>query len=224
MTATPTVDTSMFVMTHRAFERDARRLIDALDLTPTEPDRVTALGRAWTLFHDLLDHHHRAEDGELWPALVAAHPEAGDIVARMADQHHQLDDVLTAADRIVPAWATDPVTTPCGDARDAIRPIAELLATHLAEEESTAVPLIQQFLPLEGWGAFTGHNMQLNAGIEWTIPWLAEGQPDDVRAGIWSLVPDPVRTGPAIGWCDSYVAHLEAAFGPPAAGVHPPST
>ena len=222
MTEAPTVDTTMFVMTHRAFERDAQRLLDALGTDPTDPERVAALGRAWTLFHDLLEHHHRAEDEVLWPALAAAHPEADGIVERMADQHHQLDGLLTSANQVIPGWAADPDATRCEDARNAVGPIAELLATHLTDEESTAVPLIRQHLPLDGWAAFTGYNMQLNAGIEWTIPWLAEGQSDDVRARIWSLVPDPVRTGPAAGWCDSYIANLEHAFGAPAPAVHPP--
>ena len=222
MTGAGHVDTTMFLMTHRAFERDASRLADALARTPTDPDRVDALGRAWELFHDLLEHHHRAEDGVLWPALVEACPAASEVVDRMAEQHHQLDGVLTSAGDVVPAWVASTDDVDRRAALDAIGSIAALLADHLGDEESTAVPLIQRDLPLEGWAAFTGHNMQLNAGIEWTIPWLAEGQPDEVRTAIWSLVPEPVRNGPATGWCDTYVTNLELAFGAPAPAVHPP--
>lgn len=212
----------MMAMVHRAFERDAARLRDAVQAAPGDPARVAAVAALWELFLALLEHHHQAEDRVLWPTLLEVDPGSAEHVAQMESQHSDLDGLLHRADAAMDAWSADPgAPDTAAAAAEQLQGIVDLLDTHLADEERTVLPLVEQELTVEQWMTFTGYNMQLNAGIGWTVPWLAEGQPAQVRAGIWAIVPADWAAAEGVGQARDYAATVALAFDVPAPSVLP---
>lgn len=204
---------AMMDMVHRAFERDINRLAAVVAERPTDPARVEAISTSWDLFYTLLENHHRAEDEALWPVLIEVHPPAAAVVLDMEQQHATLDLLLKDADYSMREWRADPGDPQKADGAAAdLRDIATFAPRHLAEEESRALPLVAEYLTADQWAGFTGYNMQLNAGTQATMSWLAEGKPADVRAMIWSFVPEEIRLGPAVEWSADYDRMIATAF------------
>lgn len=213
---------SVMIMAHRAFARDIARLQGAVSAHPSDPERVRAIGANWDLFHTLLENHHVVEDAVLWPTLYEAWPASQPVLEEMSTQHAALDQLLTDADTAMALWVADPSDRAADRAVELMAEIAAILSVHLADEEAKALPLVAEHLSVEQWSRFPAANMRANADVDWTMPWVAEGLDDQARALVWSFVPEEVRTGPAIRWCDSYAANLLAAFGPPVPAIHPP--
>jgi len=211
MTARPNLQ--MMITVHRAFERDIDRLSSALAQHPGDAARVGALAANWTLFYTLLEHHHQAEDQALWPALLDALASSAGVVTQMEDEHHQLDGTLVQTHQDMLQWAADPVPELAEQAIAGMAAIRDLLTGHLRHEEAAALPLVEASMTAGDWAIFTDRNMELNADVEWTMPWVLEGLPDPMRAAMWQMVPEPLRDGPLLSWCDSYSANLDAAFG-----------
>lgn len=224
MSSRPNVE--MMVMVHRAFARDLQRLADSMDECPTEPARVKALWLNWELFYLLLEHHHQAEDQALWPNLMSAWPASTAIIERMEAQHSRLDELLVGTNDVMRDWSEGPNAELAEQALAGILAIAEIARLHLADEESAALPLIADHMDVLQWDAFARRNMELNKGMVWTLPWLAEAQSDEVRGAIWSLLPATVVAQRAPEWCRTYADMVETAFGgsrpltcPPALGM-----
>lgn len=219
MTARPNLQ--MMITVHHAFERDIDRLSAALAQHPGDATRVGALAANWTLFYTLLEHHHQAEDQALWPTLLDSLASSGEVVAQMEDEHHQLDGTLIQTHQEMLAWAADPTPELAEQAAVGMAAIRDLLTSHLRHEEEVALPLIESSMTADEFAIYTNRVMELNANIEWTMPWVLEGLPDPVRASMWNMIPKPLRDGPLLSWCDSYSANLDAAFGiaPP---IRPP--
>lgn len=211
-------DLTMMFSVHQAFLRDTERLTLAVGAHTVGPDRRLAVLANWNLFHSLLEHHHQAEDRVLWVELLEADPQAATVVDMMAEQHAALDAALEGTHAQMQAWGAGEGDPPV----DGLAAVGELLRAHLSDEESQALPLVGSHLTREAWGRFTGYNMQLNAGIDWTVPWLAEGKPDEVRAAIWGMLPPEVTDGPGRAWAAGYADNVREAFGITAA-VAPPS-
>lgn len=212
----------MLIMVHRAFERDISRLIVALSADMQQQEKINALWKSWELFHKLLEHHHQAEDLALWPVLLKSFPASSEVILRMTAQHHQLDVLLGKSFSDMVAWRDGPSAETAKTALDGLHEIKRLLEAHLAEEEAGALPLVGAHLTQEQWAGFTSHNMELNQGLTWTFPWLAEGQPDEVRTMLWSVLPKEVLDGPAQLWCDSYAKLIEEAFDLKESKITPP--
>ena len=208
---------TMMYAVHLAFRRDIDRLAAAVAAGDIDPTRQAAILSNWNLFHSLLEHHHQAEDRVLWVELLEADPDAATVVDTMAEQHEALDAALEATHTRMQAWGVNEGEVPLAG----LTAVGELLRAHLTDEEEQALPLVEQHLTAAEWGKFTGYNMELNAGIDWTVPWLAEGKPDEVRAAIWGMLPPELLAGPAQEWSAGYAENVNTAFGVTAA-VAPP--
>jgi hypothetical protein len=143
---------AMFAM-HWAFRRDLDRFVAAVIRTPVDDQPVwRALAKRWDLFRRILHDHHSGEDAGLWPALLdRAEPAGREVLAAMADEHHEIDPLLDSVAEGLDRIAADADA----DARAAteVRVVAarERLAQHLRHEECDALVLVQRHLSAAEW-------------------------------------------------------------------------
>lgn len=144
-------------MSERPFERlraDHRRVLDE---TAAIEAAVSGLGPAARLTPSaeaglrallaLLEHqfatHMRAEDERVFPALVAALPEARDSVRPLVAEHRELRSMLAAL--------TDLLAALPGASRDEqvavqVRDLADLLRIHIRKEEAVVLGVAERVL------------------------------------------------------------------------------
>src|ERR1700760_140827 len=106
-------DVREMYMAHTVFRREFGLLPAVISNVAAEDvTRARVVAEHYELIHEMLHHHHQAEDTYLWPRLVSrAGRETPAIVADMAAQHEQLDKVLADVTAGLAAWreTADPV-------------------------------------------------------------------------------------------------------------------
>lgn len=84
----------------RAVHERLRRALTVTQEAAAAGQRVPALSRELLLFcHGFctaLTGHHEGEDRELFPAIAAAHPELGDTLRRLQQDHSMIAYLITA--------------------------------------------------------------------------------------------------------------------------------
>jgi iron-sulfur cluster repair protein YtfE (RIC family) len=125
---------------HDAFRRDLETML--------APNAGPAVVRArWANFRDQLEFHHTAEDEVMWPpvrARLAGDPDGLALMDAMEAEHRLIDPLLAAVD--------DALGDEAGQARlaDALARMGTVLASHLAHEETDALPLITRVMTTAG--------------------------------------------------------------------------
>jgi hemerythrin-like domain-containing protein len=94
-----------------------------------------------------LQHHHRAEDHELWPLIVAAAPDLSGPLGELSAQHEQLDAALIALGRTA-GDDRRAVATAAGD-------VCRLVHDHLGREEPVLLPALVEHVTDEAWESFS---------------------------------------------------------------------
>ena len=147
------VDVYMMYVMHFAFRRDLNAFATAVPRTPLA-DRAAwqALQRRWTLFADVLHHHHEGEDTGLWPFLLERADDPGRATLQaMEDEHSGIDPILDgcAADLATLAERPD------AEVRDALAArlttAVSNLGQHLGHEERDAMRLVQELMTAAEW-------------------------------------------------------------------------
>lgn len=192
--------TGMYVM-HYAFRRDLTDFVSAVRQTPVGDLEVwRALRARWARFFEVLHHHHEAEDAHIWPVTRAhaeelGRPEVTAVLDRMEADHDLIDPALEACTAAFAAM----VGHPCADHRNAldveVTEVRELLVDHLAREESTAIPLLQELTTPEEWKASEkaiGKEYGL-AIIPFAAPWGVKGLPPEKLQEVLSYLELPHR-------------------------------
>jgi len=203
-----TVDFTMMYAAHDAFDRDLARLQDAVPKHSGAGTITAEMQAIWTMFAKQLHIHHTAEDEALWPRLadaVADHTESG-VLEAMELEHaglnpmiNDVNDALTAGD--IATLATG------------IAALRQGLSEHMAHEEDTALPLVDNRLGQPGWDAFGKQIRQrvggIAAGAQY-LPWVLDGASDQVRTNILAILPLPARVLYRRVWEPKYrtAAHL----------------
>jgi hypothetical protein len=193
-------DQSGMYLMHHAFRRDLARFETAAGATPVE-DAATwrALERRWQLFGEVLHHHHTVEDTSVWPLLrrrarAAGVDEAVTVLDAMEEEHDHIDPALAAC---ASAWHAM-VAHPCDDHRNALAITVSAargaLLSHMAHEETEALPLWQRLLSAADHVEITaaakaGYPLRLVLGF--ILPWLA----DDLPAGAMTRLLDDAPPG-----------------------------
>ena len=181
---------------HDAFRRD----LDGLLATRASLEAVRA---RWAVFRDQLQFHHLAEDQAMWPpvrARLAGDPHGLALLDDMEAEHAQIDPLLAAVD--------DALALGVGHDRPAT-PLSRLrttLASHLAHEETDALPLISKVMIQAGVAAifrqFGTMGGLKQGGV--MLPWaLSEASPD-TRAQVLSHLPPPARLLYRAVWLPRY--------------------
>jgi Hemerythrin HHE cation binding domain len=191
--------TIMYVL-HDAFRRD----LDAMLATVASPAAVRA---RWTVFRDQLDFHHTAEDQVMWPpvrARLAGDPDGLALMETMEDEHRQIDPLLAAVD--------DALADRAGQAglADALTRLRTTLASHLAHEETDALPLITGVMTTAGVAAIFKQFARiggLRSGLKRgavMFPWALSGASPQTQAQVISYLPPPARLLYRAVWLPRY--------------------
>ncbi|MGD1218776.1 hemerythrin domain-containing protein [Streptomyces krungchingensis] len=192
------IDLTVMYAAHDAFRRDLERLGKAAaDGTAFSPP----VRAGWENFRKQLHIHHTAEDSDLWPRVqrkVEGRPEDLALLAEMEAEHGRLDPQLAAVD----AALMDRLD----ELPELVRALTITLDDHLAHEERSALPLVQEVLTPADWNAFTGRIRQTQGlrGAALFVPWIVDGaQPAD-RAAFFGTMPPPVRVLNRLFWEAGY--------------------
>ena len=183
------VDMQVMYLMHHAFRRDLAKFASAAQHTPVE-DRTAwrLLARRWSVFSEILHHHHSGEDAGLWPWLLA-HGTEDDraTLEAMEAEHAQIDPLLAGCAQGFERLAQHPDE----DARAAlavrVSATRECLARHLAHEETDAIAILQRLMTPEEWHALDEEHFKQHLKLGFVaemVPWAAYGVPREVLARI----------------------------------------
>ncbi|MFI5995561.1 hemerythrin domain-containing protein [Streptomyces sp. NPDC051362] len=192
------IDLTVMYAAHDAFRRDLERLGKAAADGTADTAGVRA---GWANFTRQLHIHHTAEDSDLWPRVerrVEGRPRDVALLAEMAAEHAELDPRLTAVERALRDRSAE---LPC-----LVHALATTLDDHLAHEERSALPLIQEVLNPEDWAAFTGRIRRTQGlrGAAVFVPWIVDGVAPADRATFLGALPPPVRALNRLFWEPGY--------------------
>lgn len=135
-----------------------------------------------------LDHHHRLEDTDLWPTLLAADANLSDRLAGLSAEHERLDAALADLAQV-------DVVVAGGPGQRAAEAVRDLVHAHLAHEEPVLFPALRAHLSDEQWTAFSQRavNSAPHVGTHLLVGFLDEaGTPDQV-ALIFRHLPAPAK-------------------------------
>ena len=190
---------------HDAFRRDLDAMIAAAK-------RGKAPRGRWTVFRDQLTFHHTAEDEALWPVVRAKLTGNADglaLMAAMEEEHSLIDPLLAAVDEALALDAAGPQVS------DMLTRLKTTLLSHLAHEESAALPLVSSLLTR---GELTAINKEFRklGGLRQAaemFPWSLSGAAPQTRDRVLRLLPPPARFLYTLVWLPRYTRRA-AAFDP----------
>ncbi|MEU1200677.1 hemerythrin domain-containing protein [Streptomyces sp. NPDC005813] len=193
-----TIDLTVMYAAHDAFRRDLERLGKAAADGSAFSPPVRA---GWENFRKQLHIHHTAEDSDLWPRVqrkAEGRPEDLALLAEMEAEHGRLDPQLAAVD----AALRDRLD----ELPELVRALTITLDDHLAHEERSALPLVQEVLTPADWSAFTGRIRETQGlrGAALFVPWIVDGAPPADRAAFFGAMPPPVRVLNRLFWEAGY--------------------
>lgn len=148
----PRPDVHDMVVVHRSFRRPcAEYPVLVRGLRPGDTARAALVVDAVRFMLMGLESHHTSEDEYLWPRLTARAPEQADVIARMQEQHHRLDELVTKVTAALDELAADPRQPLCEQVAAHLTELGSVLIAHIDEEESTILPLAAEHLSVAEW-------------------------------------------------------------------------
>lgn len=90
-------------------------------------------------FCSTLHQHHAGEDAMMFPALAEHAPELRGTLAKLAEDHLLIADVLTRLDALLTTTSPDAGADELAQVRAEVDGLAAILESHLAYEERTIV-------------------------------------------------------------------------------------
>lgn len=178
-------DWALMTAIHDALRRDLDQLLHGT------ASHASARTR-WGTFRSQLRFHLAAEHTAMWPQVTAKLTDDphGQALLDALDDERQLLGPLQAM--IDDALTVDPDP---GRLRQLLARLQTRLASHLAHEETAALPLISQILTPGELGrlaaAIRGGRSIRRTGT--TVPWALTGASPDIRQHILSQLPAPAR-------------------------------
>jgi hemerythrin-like domain-containing protein len=191
---------SMLMAIHGAVRRDLDRLAGAVsslvDPAIVVADRrvgATGLSAYWTCFAEQLHHHHTIEDAEVFPYLRRSLSGRGAAVLdAMATEHDAVDHAQQQVQDALDTVLADPTSERARQLSERLAVFKEVVLSHLAHEEETAVPLILEGFDDEYWSAFMSRR-QADGGADAFLPWVLDGAPQPAVEEVTGALPPPVR-------------------------------
>ncbi|MFJ4786616.1 hemerythrin domain-containing protein [Streptomyces sp. NPDC088794] len=145
-------DVHDMVVVHRTFRRSCAELPDLVrGLRPGDTARAALVVDAVRFLLMGLEAHHVSEDEFLWPRLAARAADQAETIARMEEQHHRLDELVTRVTGALDGLAADPRQLLCAQVADQLVDLGAVLTSHMDEEERTILPLAAECLTVAAW-------------------------------------------------------------------------
>jgi Hemerythrin HHE cation binding domain len=195
---------------HLGMHRDAARLVRTLETVPRDP---AALERWWHRYRDVIVRHHEREDDIIWPALAAVDETFVADVAKMHEDHDELDRAmgrLGVALTAVAARHPDPAPLP--EARAAATTFQRVLRDHVAREEEVAFHRLAARPVL--WAEIDD---QLARGVgvreaAFHVPWMHDSLDVSKSAPLWRKIPGFARPIARRIWLPRYARLVATAL------------
>jgi len=151
-------DVHDMVVVHRAFRRElalAPRLVR--EVAPGDVARAAVIAKHIRLALTGLHLHHTGEDLLLWPKLLDRAAPSADLIHRMEEQHHRVEDVVDWLPDALDRWEAEARQATGAELAATIDELREALVEHLDDEELHILPLAARHLTPTEWAALGQH-------------------------------------------------------------------
>jgi hemerythrin-like domain-containing protein len=179
-------------LVHNGQRRATTLLADLLDSPYPVPMPARAVAELRDFVVASLDHHHRLEDTDLWPTLVAADPGLSGPLADLSAEHELLDAALADLSRVDVA---------AGGARLAAGAVRDRVHEHLSHEEPVLFPALTAHVDDGQWAEFSQRAVASapQVGTHLLVGFLDDaGTPDQVELILRHLPPAARDRLPAV--------------------------
>lgn len=181
---------------HDALRRDLDELLISTVSRPATRAR-------WIAFREQLRFHLAAEKAAVWPTArgrLTGNPRGQALIDAMEDEHQLIGPLLAVTDDAFTMGA-DPLRL-----RQLLARLRTRLTSHLAHEESQALPLIGQIMSERELGRFAraicgGCGLRQAAR---TVPWAIAYASPQVRHQVLAQLPAPARVLHRYVWLPRY--------------------
>jgi iron-sulfur cluster repair protein YtfE (RIC family) len=151
-TATSKPDVHDMVVVHRTFRQSCAELPELVrGLRPGDTARAELVVDEVRFLLMGLEAHHVSEDEFLWPRLAARTAGQAGTIARMEQQHHRLEELVTQVTGVLDRLAADPRQPLCEQVAAQLTELGAVLTAHMDEEENTILPLAADCLTVAEW-------------------------------------------------------------------------
>ncbi|WP_229870642.1 hemerythrin domain-containing protein [Streptomyces phaeofaciens] len=143
--------THEMVVVHRVFRRESALLPRLVRAVPDgDTDRAARIAVHLDDYLMGLHHHHTGEDELIWP-LLRERAGDGELVARMEEQHAEIDRTLAVVGQWAPAWRREADLIAREELALALVEHRSALLVHLDDEERLVLPLVAEHLTVAEW-------------------------------------------------------------------------
>ena len=189
-------DVHDMVVVHRTFRQSCAELPELVrGLRPGDTARAELVVDAVRFMLMGLEAHHVSEDEFLWPRLTARTAGQAEAIARMEQQHHRLEELVTQVTGALDGLAADPRQPLCEQVADQLTELGAVLTAHMDEEENTILPLAAEYLTVAEWeelGEVSLAKIERKHLLRAFSALMAVATPDEQRA-ILTKAPLPAR-------------------------------
>ncbi|OAT67865.1 hypothetical protein AWB85_12160 [Mycobacteroides immunogenum] len=144
------------LLVHNIFRREFALMPGLVRRAPDgDHTRAHVIADHITAMTNFLHAHHVLEDDNVWPLLLERCGESvASLVALMESQHHQLATLIPQIEAAASIWSNNPTPTSQQTLVDLLDRVTPALKEHLAAEESSVVPLMEQHITAAEWVGF----------------------------------------------------------------------
>jgi hemerythrin-like domain-containing protein len=194
-----TPDLTTYYVIHRNMRVSTRRLAAAVaDVTEADrAERGHALRRWYAGFEDELHTHHTVEDTIFFPSLFERLPSLRAYLARIDDEHDELNRLLERTHDALAAVANSnrDWTESIASARNVTSDLESLIDQHLDFEDAEILPLFSRHYSRADYEALdkeaiAGTGMKQ---LAYTVPWLMAGATPDEQTQMLDNAPFILR-------------------------------
>ena len=191
----PTPDLTTYLAIHAALRSGAHRLADgAGTLEAGDRRRLSAFRTYFNGYAGEVLAHHTIEDDYFFPALVEQVGGATARIDRLARDHADLDEMMTAVTNGLERIGAGTLTG--AEVAVSLRELALHMDEHLDFEDEEILPLFTRHFSVEKYEALEAQ-AQKSLGIgkqaAFTIPFIAASVPPDRREQLLGGAPAPLR-------------------------------
>ena len=208
-------DITEMVVVHDVFR-------DTFSAAPTlvggaSDDRVEMLKNVYDNVIAFLVGHHEGEDELIYPLLLDRAPEKKELIQTVNAQHEEIHAVIDSTSAAVAAWTASDAASQAAAAA-ALDGLGARLRIHLGDEEREMLPICEEHVSVEEWGALPGHVLKNYTGDKvWLILGLIRERMSQAQRDAMLQKMPPPAVEMWTGFGESAFGDLMKQVGPPLA-------